>query len=545
MKCNSEPYEGHEKYVFVSYCHENESEVYPYIEALANQGYRVWFDEGINPGVDWPETIAEHLDNSSAVIAFVSKESINSHNCRREINYAVLKKKDMLICFIDETKLTPGMEMIIATLQAIKLYEHNFDENCKSITKFRPLRFCFEKKERQGFFNKLRHLDDINFAKDGFSHENNDDKVVNRIEEKATGVSITEEEQNKEMVNRPYHSEGETPKASSLDNDKNDRIEPLSEEAVPSSSSHNNDEIINIACSKEENIKGEALKAEEHIVCPPIEKVNVLKQEDISRLVPESNPIMDDAVVLEEGYDYYECEMTIVEPAPVVEQINDGTVSIGGIIGNKERTQVVIPRVLYRVETGQHYEIIEQETIVGRGEKATIRFDKSKTLSRIHFTIRTIGDAHYIVDNHSLNKVYLNGLLLEPGKEYKLCFNDVIVAGAEVFVYENYSCAGHSVFVVSKCGIDTQIESNGIIRIGRNENCNDIAFNSKYVSYHHAIITSLGHLHWIIDLDSLNGTYVNGERIPAYKRIKINNTAAIRFGMAEIAFADCNTNTAF
>ena len=92
-RCAAKPYEGQEKYIFVSYCHKDRPYVFPVIEQLAKDGYRVWYDEGIDPGSEWPEIIARHLNGSAICIAFITENSINSHNCRREINFALLKKK--------------------------------------------------------------------------------------------------------------------------------------------------------------------------------------------------------------------------------------------------------------------------------------------------------------------------------------------------------------------------------------------------------------------------------------------------------------------
>ena len=57
MRCNATPYEGSEPYIFISYCHQDKERVYPYLEMMANDGYRIWYDEGITPGEEWIENI--------------------------------------------------------------------------------------------------------------------------------------------------------------------------------------------------------------------------------------------------------------------------------------------------------------------------------------------------------------------------------------------------------------------------------------------------------------------------------------------------------
>ena len=81
-------YEGKENYIFISYSHKDTEKVLPIMKKLHDLGCRIWYDEGIAPGSEWPEDIAQHLNNSSMVIAFVSPNSMASVNCRREINFA-------------------------------------------------------------------------------------------------------------------------------------------------------------------------------------------------------------------------------------------------------------------------------------------------------------------------------------------------------------------------------------------------------------------------------------------------------------------------
>lgn len=149
MKCNAAPYDGNKNYIFISYSHEDESRVYPYIELMARDGYRVWFDEGIIPGDEWQETIARHLEMCDVFVAFITEKSIASHNCRSEINYAVRKNKTIISLFLDDVVLSPGMEMILSNIQGIyrsgftsageclsKLYESAEVDQCRG--SFRP-----------------------------------------------------------------------------------------------------------------------------------------------------------------------------------------------------------------------------------------------------------------------------------------------------------------------------------------------------------------------------------------------------------------------
>ena len=118
------PYEGSEPYLFVSYAHRDYDRVDPILRELAVRGYRFWYDEGIDPGTEWPESIARHLENSSVCLTFLSAHSAASKNCRREINFALSRNIPLLTVFLEDTKVSPGLEMQISTYQSIMGYRY-------------------------------------------------------------------------------------------------------------------------------------------------------------------------------------------------------------------------------------------------------------------------------------------------------------------------------------------------------------------------------------------------------------------------------------
>ncbi len=128
-KANFVPYEGQENYIFISYAHRNSDEVLPILEKLNERGYRVWYDDGIAPGSEWPEYIADHLNGCAVFLAFVSPESIASPNCRREVTYALSKMKPFLGVILRETEMSPGMEMQLSAQQCILKYNSISEED--------------------------------------------------------------------------------------------------------------------------------------------------------------------------------------------------------------------------------------------------------------------------------------------------------------------------------------------------------------------------------------------------------------------------------
>lgn len=127
-KANFVTYEGSEPYIFISYAHKDSDRVCPILDELAGRGYRIWYDDGIAPGSEWPEYIAEHLNNSDVVLAFISPNSIASSNCRREITFALSKKKKFIAIVLEETEMSLGMEMQLSAQQSILKYNYTTEE---------------------------------------------------------------------------------------------------------------------------------------------------------------------------------------------------------------------------------------------------------------------------------------------------------------------------------------------------------------------------------------------------------------------------------
>ena len=135
-------------YVFISYAHVDSNVVFPCIEAMKKDGVNLWFDEGIEAGSEWPEFIAQKVVECSKFVLFVSDAYLKSQNCKRELNFAISRKKDILSVFIQDVQLSPGMEMQLGTYQA--LYRKRFDSDNQ----------FFSMLGREHFFDSCR-FDDV------------------------------------------------------------------------------------------------------------------------------------------------------------------------------------------------------------------------------------------------------------------------------------------------------------------------------------------------------------------------------------------------
>ena len=122
------PYSGKEPYIFVSYAHKDKQQVMPILQMLGRQGFRVWYDEGIDPGTEWDDYIAEHVCSCGCMVAFMSGNYVASDNCRDELNFARDLQKERLLVYLEDTTLPMGMAMRLNRLQAIYSYVYSPEE---------------------------------------------------------------------------------------------------------------------------------------------------------------------------------------------------------------------------------------------------------------------------------------------------------------------------------------------------------------------------------------------------------------------------------
>jgi TolB-like protein len=112
-------YKGDDPYVFVCYAHEDSEIVYPEILWLHEQGVKIWYDEGISAGRIWRKEIAEAIQSASKFLYYISGVSLSSDHCNREVDYALDKGFDVVPVFLEETELTPELDLALNRVQAL------------------------------------------------------------------------------------------------------------------------------------------------------------------------------------------------------------------------------------------------------------------------------------------------------------------------------------------------------------------------------------------------------------------------------------------
>ncbi len=124
------PYTGRKKYIFISYAHLDSARVLPVVYKLIAAGYRVWYDDAIEKGREWDDDIALHVLGCEVFIPFFSENYLASDNCRKEMKYAVSKKRRTLGVVLEDVSFegARGIEMYISSVQHIMAQQMDPDE---------------------------------------------------------------------------------------------------------------------------------------------------------------------------------------------------------------------------------------------------------------------------------------------------------------------------------------------------------------------------------------------------------------------------------
>lgn len=109
-------------YIYVSYAHSDAGSVIEDIERFRNLGVNLWYDQDMIPGLDWDAQIANAISGCSAVMIFLSRNSVESVNVRNEIYFALDLKIPIIPIYIEETELEYGLDLNLGPMQSIRKY---------------------------------------------------------------------------------------------------------------------------------------------------------------------------------------------------------------------------------------------------------------------------------------------------------------------------------------------------------------------------------------------------------------------------------------
>ena len=117
------PYEGTKPYIFISYSHRDSAAVINTIRPIHDRRYRLWYDEGIPAGSDWPRNIAVHMRDCRMVLFFLSRTALASPNCLSEISTAAKQGKTILLMKLEDIPIEEANEKWQQALKSAILIE--------------------------------------------------------------------------------------------------------------------------------------------------------------------------------------------------------------------------------------------------------------------------------------------------------------------------------------------------------------------------------------------------------------------------------------
>src|ERR1044072_7762214 len=100
--------------IFLSYTHIDRPRARPIVKLLESEGWTVWWDRGIEPGMPWQPELDVELANCRAVIVLWSKTSVKSLWVQREAQ-AGLAKGALVPILIDQDQFPVEFAHVQAT----------------------------------------------------------------------------------------------------------------------------------------------------------------------------------------------------------------------------------------------------------------------------------------------------------------------------------------------------------------------------------------------------------------------------------------------
>lgn len=462
---NALPYEGNDHYVFLSYCHKDQGIVFPIIEWLVRHGCRIWFDQGIETGADWAETIAQHLIECSTCMVFLSKSSIASHNCKNELNYAVEHNKQIIPLIYQHPIIPNGIRLMLSSAQWMELSDRPSEDELNKLLISPALQDC-------------RGVPDQRVAVQPYLFQDKNNEAKQPVPE--LDIASYMKNMSNLQDNRSAPSEAEASGKNVNDN----QTPPVTQASIPLSSSMSIPSDIHTSTPPETP----------SLDPPPISSVSdefdktIVSFEDpfdSTVVMPQTNrPVI---IVIASGKRYVcgavetligrsmECQIVLPNPERTISKqhaklttigsqcflsdldsangtfLNDNRLTPGNSIELTENAEVKIYRdpiyiaignsarqlakanrllILQSAQTGENRYVYADRLELGRNHPWKCGAMTSRNISHEHATIYTESSGFYLED-HSQNGTTLNGEPITPRVKTQLSTGDIIRIGSE------------------------------------------------------------------------------------------------------------------
>ena len=161
--------------------------------------------------------------------------------------------------------------------------------------------------------------------------------------------------------------------------------------------------------------------------------------------------------------------------------------------------------------------------VIGTGDQASLKLSNKLISSNHAQLVYDSKNQLHLQDLNSTNGTFLNGSKISPSKTYIVNPKDKIQLAAAEGVLIIVETLGTNSVSEDKINILDQLKTKSTIVIGRADEC-EVVLNSSSVSRQHAEICKQANGTFTIkDLNSTNGTFVNGYKIKGAQPISLSD----------------------
>lgn len=237
-------------------------------------------------------------------------------------------------------------------------------------------------------------------------------------------------------------------------------------------------------------------------------------------------------------------------PQPVLpaeeEDPLDKTIPDDGLLDALDATipdTPLTPPAVVHLTTGRVFSLLPGENTLGRGTDCRIRVG-SKSVSRSHACLMLLGGVCSLREMNAVNGTSLNGERLERGATVTLEGDaEIRLAQETLFLVlpprsEKLRRAQRLIALQSVKTAQTRYLFEGSMLLGRSAAWEGGAMKARNISHRHAQLEVTAEGCTITDLDSVNGTYVNNQRIPAREPFALTPGDRIMLGDESFIY-DC------
>ncbi len=539
MECHAKPYEGTDKYLFISYARKDAWLVYPFIERLARRGCRVWYDSGIHVGSRWPEVIAQHLKDCEACVVFMTPNSMASDNCGNELIFAKDSGKPIIPIRWNDTTLTLATQLMLGATQWTEIRELPTDADIDRILSIDAVRNC------HGLQDMSIQVQDYVFPKQKAEVRQESEFVdlfqQAAMEEETSGGSENEEsapgEQEPqagqpEMPSQPRETAGTAPAAEPAETEnpetqpagENEEQKPAEEPEDPAAEPEEEPAPAGETGKKRRRRRCDTEKVTAAAPSPSPASPSVPKPSPAPAPVPSPvpRPRPEPAPLPAPSGGWNGRTKPAEEIAWDAEDENEKTVAQDPE-DELEKTvtmeRMTLPTIVILAD-GRRYRGKPGITILGRSKKTSdiCVSDPERRVSGKHLKIVCMEGIQAVEDLNSTNGTWLDGQALEAGKpvsvrqvcEVTLARTGILLA----FGPEAESLWRAPSLLCLRCEEtgETRFLWEGEMNLGRSHPWRNHVLESKEISHAHAAVFQAAD-GWRIRDNSRNGTWLDGERM--------------------------------